>query len=85
MSIARCTLCSQPSRLCSRVVVVLVGSPATFFFDKDSKKSKVKTSAALTNLDVLYAVLSTLMTFVTTEEWHLLGEGSCVQRCQKML
>ena len=64
---------------------MLVGSPAMFFFGKDGRKCKVKTSAALTNLDVLYVVLSTLMTFVTTEEWHPLSEGSCVQRCQKML
>ncbi|KAH9977498.1 hypothetical protein BJV74DRAFT_860688 [Russula compacta] len=36
--------------------------------------------AALTNLDVLYAVHATLMTCVTPEEWHSLGEGSRAQR-----
>jgi hypothetical protein len=64
---------------------MLVSSPAMFFLGKDGKKRKVKTSAALTNLDMLYAVLSTLMTFIVPEEWHLLSEGSRAQRCQKML
>ncbi|KAF8267143.1 hypothetical protein EI94DRAFT_1731310, partial [Lactarius quietus] len=35
---------------------------------------------ALTNLDVLYAVHTTLMTRVTPEEWAALGEGSKAQR-----
>jgi hypothetical protein len=43
-------------------------------------KGKAKTTLALTNLDVLYAVHATLMTCVTPGEWHSLGEGSGAQR-----
>ena len=44
---------------------------------KDGEKREAKGSAALTNIDALYAVHSTLMTCVTPEEeWHSLGEGS---------
>jgi hypothetical protein len=52
----------------------------TFVKGKDQRNRKVKTAAALTNLDVLYAVHTTLMTRVTHEEWHSLGEGSLEQR-----
>jgi len=62
------------------VVVGPIGSPTSFFIGKDGEKRKTKSSAALTNLDVLYAVHSTLMTCVTSEEWHSLGEGSRAQR-----
>jgi hypothetical protein len=62
------------------VAVGPIGSPTTFFIGKDGEKRKAKSSAALTNLDVLYAVHSTLMTCVTPEEWHSLGEGSRAQR-----
>ncbi|KAH9998763.1 hypothetical protein BJV77DRAFT_711218 [Russula vinacea] len=62
------------------VAVGPIGSPPTFFIGKDGEKRKAKSSAALTNLDVLYAVHSTLMTCVTPEEWHSLGEGSRAQR-----
>jgi hypothetical protein len=34
----------------------------------------------LTNLDMLYAVHSTLMICLTPEEWHSLSQGSRVQR-----
>jgi hypothetical protein len=62
------------------VAVGPIGSPPSFFIGKDGEKRKTKSSAALTNLDVLYAVHSTLMTCVTPEEWHSLGEGSRAQR-----
>jgi hypothetical protein len=52
------------------VVVGQIGSLPSFLIGK----------VALTNLDVLNAVHSTLMTCVTPEEWHSLGEGSRVQR-----
>ena len=67
------------------VVIALVGSPATLFLGKDGKKQKVKMLAAVMNLDVLYTVLSTLMTFVMLEELHPLGEGTRAQCHQKML
>jgi hypothetical protein len=54
------------------VVVGPIGAPAG--------TGKAKSSAALTNLDVLYALHTTLMTCVTPEEWHSLGEGSRAQR-----
>ncbi len=47
---------------------------------EDGEKRKAKTSASLTNLDVLYAVHSTLMTPITHEEWYSLGEGLRAQR-----
>jgi len=62
------------------VVVGPIGSPPKFFIGKGGEKQKAKTSAALTNLDVLYAVHTTLMACVTPEEWHGLGEGSRAQR-----
>jgi hypothetical protein len=55
------------------VAVGPIGSPPTFFIGKDGEKRKAKSSAALTNLDMLYAVHSTLMTCVTPEEWHSRG------------
>ena len=51
--------------------VVVVGTPSYF---------ETKNSAVLTNLDVLYAVHTTLMTRITHEEWHSLGERSRAQR-----
>ena len=63
---------------------MLVGSLVMFFLGKDGKKCKVKMSVLLTNLDVLYAVHLTLLTCVMCE-WHALGDGSHVQRCQKRL
>jgi len=55
------------------VVVGPIGAPP-------SKNGGPKTTLALTNLDVLYAVHTALMTPVTPEEWHSLGEGSRAQR-----
>jgi hypothetical protein len=52
------------------VVVWPIGSLPSFLIGK----------VALTNLDVLNAVHSTLMTCVTPEEWYSLGEGSRAQR-----
>ncbi|KAI0311682.1 hypothetical protein OF83DRAFT_1177339 [Amylostereum chailletii] len=60
------------------VVVGPVGSSPSFFLGSGSKSSK--SSAALTNLDLLYAVHTTLMTRVTPEEWASLGHGSKAQR-----
>ncbi|KAH9968499.1 hypothetical protein BGW80DRAFT_1461889 [Lactifluus volemus] len=57
-----------------------IGSPPTFFIGKGGEKHKTKSSVALTNLDVLYAVHTSLMTCVTSEEWNSLGEGSRDQR-----
>ena len=62
------------------VVVGPIGSPLSFVRGKDGEKRKAKSSAALTILDVLYAVHFTLMNPVTPEEWHSLGEGSRAQR-----
>jgi hypothetical protein len=61
------------------VVVGPVGSSPTFYLGS-GKSRKPKSSAALTNLDVLYAVHTTLMTRVTPEEWASLGNGSKAQR-----
>ena len=58
------------------VVVGPIGAPAP----KSGAPRKTKTTLALTNLDVLYAVHTALMTCVTPEEWHSLGEGSRAQR-----
>jgi hypothetical protein len=54
------------------VVVGPIGAP--------EQHGKPKMTLALTSLDVLYAVHSTLMQCVTPEEWHSLGEGSRAQR-----
>jgi hypothetical protein len=62
------------------VAVGPIGSPPTFFIGKSGGQRKVTSSVALTNLDVLYAVHTTLMTRVTPEEWEALGEGSKSQR-----
>ncbi|KAH9041166.1 hypothetical protein EDB84DRAFT_1559678 [Lactarius hengduanensis] len=62
------------------VAVGPIGSPPSFFIGKSGHQRKATTSAALTNLDVLYAVHTTLMTRVTPEEWAALGEGSRAQR-----
>ena len=61
------------------VAVGPIGSPPSFFIGKSGQR-KATSSAALTNLDVLYAVHTTLMTRVTPEEWAALGEGSRAQR-----
>jgi hypothetical protein len=60
------------------VVIGPIGSPPSFFIGirKDDKKRKFRSSAALPNLDVLYAVHSTPMTCVTPKEWYSLGEHS---------
>jgi hypothetical protein len=57
-----------------------IGSPPKFFIGKGGEQRKATTSVALTNLDVLYALHTTLMTCVTSEEWNALGEGSRAQR-----
>ncbi|KAH9057209.1 hypothetical protein EDB87DRAFT_1565582 [Lactarius vividus] len=59
------------------VAVEPIGSLPSLFIDRQSKAT---TSAELTNLDVLNAVHTTLMTRVTPEEWAALGEGSRAQR-----
>lgn len=38
------------------------------------------TSSVITNLDILYALHSTLMTRITPQEWESLGHGSRAQR-----
>jgi hypothetical protein len=58
--------------------VVVVG-PISSSHGEESQR-RTKTTLALTNLDVLYAVHTTLMTSVTPEEWNSLGEGSRAQR-----
>ena len=75
---SRLVLCLQ--KLPWVIAVGPIGSPPTFFICKDGEKRKAKSSAALTNLDVLYAVHTTLMTCVTPEEWYSLGEGLRAQR-----
>lgn len=62
------------------VVVGPVGSAPMFTLGGSSKSRTPKNSAALTNLDVLYAVHTTLMTRITPEEWAGLGAGSKAQR-----
>ena len=62
------------------VAVGPIGSPPSFSIGKSGGQRKATSSAALTNLDVLYAVHTTLMTRVTPEEWAALGEGSRAQR-----
>jgi hypothetical protein len=62
------------------VVVGPIGSPATFTIGSGPEQRTAKSTLALTNLDVLYAVHTTLMACVTPEEWHSLGEGSRAQR-----
>jgi hypothetical protein len=62
------------------VAVGPIGSPPSFFIGKSGGQRKATSSVALTNLDVLYAVHTTLMTRVTPEEWAALGEGSKAQR-----
>jgi len=49
------------------VVVGSIGSPPSFFIGKSGRQRKATTSVALTNLDVLYAADTTLMTRVTPE------------------
>jgi len=44
-----------------------IGSPLSFFISKSGRQRKVTTSVAPTNLDVLYAADTTLMTCVTPE------------------
>jgi hypothetical protein len=58
------------------VVVGPIGVPPR----KSGDQRRFNTTLALTNLDVLYAVHTTLMICVTPEEWHSLGEGSQAQR-----
>ncbi|KAI0063806.1 hypothetical protein BV25DRAFT_363368 [Artomyces pyxidatus] len=62
------------------VVVGPVGSSPSFFLGSGNKPMKSKSNACLTNLDVLYAVHTTLMLRVTPEEWESLGNGSKAQR-----
>ena len=62
------------------VVVGPIGSTPSFTIGTGGEQRKTKTTLALTNLDVLYAVHATLMACVTPEEWHSLGEGSRAQR-----
>ncbi|KAI0261861.1 hypothetical protein BC834DRAFT_829629 [Gloeopeniophorella convolvens] len=62
------------------VVIGPIGSTPSFFIGKGRSARKTTTTTALTNLDVLYAVHTTLMTRVTPEEWASLGNGSRAQR-----
>ncbi|KAN0137852.1 hypothetical protein V8E53_004336 [Lactarius tabidus] len=66
------------------VAVGPIGSPPSFFMSffigNSDGQRKATSSVALTNLDVLYAVHTTLVTRVTPEEWAALGEGSKAQR-----
>lgn len=58
---------------------VVVGPSGPRFTIGPSKHSHGSTSV-ITNLDVLYAVHTTLLTPVTPEEWESLGHGSKAQR-----
>ncbi|KAI0293726.1 hypothetical protein B0F90DRAFT_1355388 [Multifurca ochricompacta] len=53
---------------------------AQLFHRQEWSATKSHDMVALTNLDVLYAVHTTLMARVTPEEWASLGEGSRAQR-----
>ena len=64
------------------------GSSSSF-----SSHSRKNSSAAITNLDILFALHNVLFVRVTTAEWNALGQGSRAQRkvtrayekrCQKM-
>ncbi|CAL1698880.1 unnamed protein product [Somion occarium] len=57
---------------------VIVGPSGPRFTIGPSKHSRSDVSA-ITNLDVLYAVHTTLLTPVTPEEWESLGHGSRAQ------
>ncbi|KZT18670.1 hypothetical protein NEOLEDRAFT_126473 [Neolentinus lepideus HHB14362 ss-1] len=57
---------------------VIVGS-ATAFPSK-SGRPRAHSPVAVSNLDVLYALHSTLLTRVTPQEWESLGHGSRAQR-----
>jgi len=50
--------------------------------DKKLKRSNSRSVAGtvITNLDVLYAIHTTLLARVTPEEWEALGNGSKAQR-----
>jgi len=50
------------------------------FYIASSESSSSKRNPAITNLDVLYALHSTLLTRVTPVEWEALGHGSRSQR-----
>jgi len=52
------------------------GSGSKFYLGGSEKPSR----AAITNLDVLYALHSTLLTCITPQEWEALGHGSRAQR-----
>jgi hypothetical protein len=52
-------------------------SGSKFFIGGGSEKSG---RTAITNLDLLYAVHTTLLTRVTPQEWEALGHGSRAQR-----
>ncbi|KAI0947672.1 hypothetical protein AcW1_009373 [Taiwanofungus camphoratus] len=55
-------------------------SPGPHFTIGTTKRSRTGSGGAITNLDVLYAVHTTLMTPVTPEEWEALGHGSKAQQ-----
>ena len=59
---------------------VVVGPSGPRFTIGPSKRGKGSSANAITNLDVLYAVNTTLLTPVTTEEWESLGRGSRKQQ-----
>ena len=62
-------------------IVVKAGSP--YPSNKKTKHSGSRspvTGTLITNLDVLYAIHTTLIAQVTSEEWEALGEGSTAER-----
>ena len=62
-------------------IVVKASSPSSS--NKKIKRSNSRSSVTgtvITNLDVLYALHTTLMARVTPEEWEALGSGSKAQR-----
>jgi len=62
-------------------IVVKASSPSSS--NKKIKRSNSRSSvtgAVITNLDVLYAIHTTLFARVTPEEWEALGNGSKAQR-----
>lgn len=62
-------------------IVVKASSPSSS--NKKIKRSNSRSSVpgtVITNLDVLYAIHTTLLARVTPEEWEALGNGSKAQR-----
>jgi len=51
-----------------------------FYIASSSEPSSSTRDSVITNLDVLYALHSALLTRVTREEWEALGHGSRSQR-----